>query len=75
MMSMAEHEQITLTLNGREQRVKQGTSLLALVESLGVDAGRVVVERNLEIVPAQDLDKTAVCAGDRIEVIYFVGGG
>ena len=74
-MPMVEREQITLTLNGREQRVVQGTSLLALVEKLGVDAGRVVVERNLEIVPAQDLAKIGFCAGDRIEVIHFVGGG
>ena len=37
--------------------------------------GRVAVELNREIVPRASYDETIVRAGDRLEIINFVGGG
>jgi len=62
-------------LNGQERQVPNATSLAALVESLGLDARKVAVERNLEIVPRSAYAATMLGEGDRLEIVNFVGGG
>lgn len=52
-----------------------GTSIAALVSSLGLDRARVAVERNLEIVPRSSLGEVLVEEGDAYEIVHFVGGG
>lgn len=66
---------ITIHLNGREQEVPEGLTLVALVEWLKLPRDRVAVERNLEIVPRSRWTETPIQAGDRLEVVHFVGGG
>ncbi len=67
--------EITIMLNGAPRRVPAGTDLAALVAGLGLEAGRVAVERNLEIVPRSGWAEVALVEGDRIEIVQFVGGG
>ena len=61
-------------LNGEPRQVRAAT-ILALVEELSLDPRKVAVERNLEIVPKSLHAVTPVAAGDRIELVQFVGGG
>jgi thiamine biosynthesis protein ThiS len=61
-------------VNG-ELREVAATTILALVEELGLDIRKVAVERNLEIVPRSLHATTALTEGDRIELVQFVGGG
>ncbi|WP_125256904.1 sulfur carrier protein ThiS [Brevundimonas fluminis] len=63
-----------IQLNGEDRDVA-ATTILALVEELGLDVRKVAVERNLEIVPKSLHADTPVTEGDRIEVVQFVGGG
>jgi sulfur carrier protein len=63
-----------IQVNGELREVHADT-ILALVEELGLDIRKVAVERNLEIVPRSRHGVTALAAGDRIEVVQFVGGG
>ena len=63
-----------IQVNGEPRDVAAAT-ILALVEELGLDARKVAVERNLEIVPRSLHATTAIADGDRIEVVQFVGGG
>jgi thiamine biosynthesis protein ThiS len=42
---------------------------------LGLNPGRVAIEYNLEILPRTKWDETRVTAGDRLEIVQFVGGG
>ena len=63
-----------IEVNG-EPREVGATTVLALVEELGLDARKVAVERNLEIVPKSLHAATLIAEGDRIEVVQFVGGG
>ncbi len=72
---MPESSDMLIQVNGKEQKVLQGTTLLQIVQAMGVDPARVVVERNLEIVDPEKLSETRVADSDRIEVIHFVGGG
>lgn len=66
---------MTLTINGEERRLEGPSSLAELVASLGLDPRKVAVERNLEIVPRSAYGETALCDGDRIEIVHFIGGG
>jgi thiamine biosynthesis protein ThiS len=46
--------------------------LLALI---GLDARKVAVERNREIVPRSAHAATLLGEGDVIEIVHFIGGG
>jgi thiamine biosynthesis protein ThiS len=64
-----------IKLTGRDQESPAGTSVLGLLESLGLDARKIAVERNLEIVPRSAHGTTVLGEGDRLEIVNFVGGG
>lgn len=66
---------ITIHLNGKSQEVPEGLTLSGLLEALKLPADRVAVELNLAIVPRGQWSRTAIHAGDRLEVVHFVGGG
>lgn len=64
-----------ISVNG-EMRSFQGVAdVAALVAELGLDARKVAVERNLEIVPRSVYAATPLADGDRIEIVTFIGGG
>ncbi len=64
-----------INLNGEARRVAPGTTLAALVVGLGLDVGKVAVERNRAIVARSTLADVLVVDGDEIEIVHFVGGG
>jgi len=66
---------VTLYLNGESQEVPDGLTLAGLLEWLKLPADRVAVERNLSIVPRDRWADTLLEAGDRLEMVHFVGGG
>ena len=66
---------MTLTINGEERAFGALSNVAALVAELGLDARKVAVERNLEIVPRSAYLETAIADGDRIEIVHFIGGG
>jgi sulfur carrier protein len=68
-------EQIGLTVNGDQMQVAAGLTLSQLIVQLELDTRKVAVERNLEIVPRSTYDSTVLAAGDRLEIVHFIGGG
>ena len=66
---------ITILVNGESRIAKPGASVFDLLRELGLDSGRVAIERNLEILPRPQWSETLVVAGDRYEIVQFVGGG
>ena len=66
---------ITITVNGENRSAKPGASVTDLLRELGLESGRVAIERNLEILPRPRWIETRVEAGDRYEIVQFVGGG
>lgn len=66
---------MNLTINGEARSFSALTDVAALVAALGLDARKVAVERNLEIVPRSAYASTALADGDRIEIVHFIGGG
>ena len=66
---------IEVTVNGEERSVPQGLTLAGVLELLDLDPRKVAVERNLEIAPRSQYDAIKIAAGDRLEIVQFVGGG
>jgi thiazole synthase len=64
-----------ILVNGESHSLPQAVSITALLTTLGVDPRKVAVERNLEIVPKSAFATTMLDAGDRIEIVHFIGGG
>ena len=61
-------------INGEDVSASGKTLLQYLMEA-GYDSSRVVVERNLEIVPQDQLGAMIIQDEDSIEILRFVGGG
>ena len=64
-----------ITLNGRDRDVASGSTVAALLESLGLAAKRLAVERNGRVVPKPEYPSLGLEEGDVVEVVHFVGGG
>ena len=68
-------ESLAIKINGESRRVRAGASIAEMLGELGLNAERVAVERNLEIVPRSTLGAVQVEDGDAFEIVHFVGGG
>lgn len=68
-------ESIHVQVNGERKEIPAGVNVLVLLKQLGLNPGRVAVECNLEILPKAKWEQTRVVAGDRFEIVQFVGGG
>ena len=66
---------ISITVNGEDRAARPGATVTDLLREMGLDAGRVAIERNLKILPRQRWTETTVEAGDHYEIVQFVGGG
>jgi sulfur carrier protein len=65
----------SIVVNGENRAAKPGATVTDLLLELGLDSGRVAIERNLEILPRPKWAETTIQAGDRYEIVQFVGGG
>ncbi len=66
---------MNVMLNGEPRTFSDVLDLAALLARLGLDVGKIAVERNLAIIPRSAFAKTTLEEGDRIEIVHFVGGG
>jgi thiazole synthase/sulfur carrier protein len=62
-------------INGEEKQIADGLSVNGLLESLQIRPGRVVIERNRDIVSRDSFTTTVLKDGDVLEIVHFVGGG
>lgn len=66
---------ISIVVNGEKREANPGAKVADLLITLGLDSGRVAIERNLEILPRPAWAQTPVESGDHYEIVQFVGGG
>lgn len=66
---------LQIVVNGDLKNVREGLSILTLLDELGIRRDRVAVEHNRAIVRQPDWAGTPVEAGDQFEIVQFVGGG
>jgi thiamine biosynthesis protein ThiS len=66
---------MTIKLNGDPHELEQPLSVSALLAQLEIDARRVAVELNLNVVKKAAYDSSLIKDGDEVEIVNFVGGG
>ena len=64
-----------IQVNGEVREIPEGTTVSALLRALEVPENRVAVERNRRVVDRGRFEAEELAAGDRLEVVRFVGGG
>jgi sulfur carrier protein len=64
-----------VTLNGEARDLRDGLMLGDLIVELGLAERRIAVELNRDIVPRTAYAAQALCEGDVLEIVQFVGGG
>ncbi len=62
-------------VNGEARQVQEDCTISTLLADLGLEKGRVAVERNREVVPRAQHGDTKLSAHDMLEIVHFVGGG
>jgi thiamine biosynthesis protein ThiS len=66
---------VTITLNGEPYDLPGPLTVTELLSRLQIDARRVAVELNLDVLRRAAFDRTTIKEGDEVEVVNFVGGG
>lgn len=74
-MESAETKTIEIAVNGHMKRVAAGLNVSGLLAALGIEASRVAVELNREIVRKPEWDSAIIGEGANVEIVWFVGGG
>ena len=75
MSELVQGAAFAIVVNGEERTAKAGETVLDLLAALGLQSGRVAIERNLKILPRTEWAETKIAADDRYEIVQFVGGG
>ena len=73
--TLAMQQPLTLVVNGESRSLAAPSTVAGLLATLGLDARKVAVERNEEIVPRSAYADVWLAQGDWIEIVHFIGGG
>ncbi len=68
-------ETLRVTINGREEDLPTGLTVAALLERRDIHTTMVAVEQNGRVLRKSEFPATAIAAGDKLEIVHFVGGG
>jgi thiamine biosynthesis protein ThiS len=64
-----------IQLNGQTTSVATGITIGDLIREKDLDPATVVVEHNLTIIKAAELNQITLKQNDALEILRFVGGG
>ena len=64
-----------IILNGEKFTLETGSNIVNLIDKLDLNADKLAIERNLEIVPKSKFAMTIIEEGDKLEIVHFIGGG
>lgn len=66
---------INITLNGKKEELPKEMSIAQLLKKKDIRPEVVTVEVNEQILSRQEFEKTVINENDKIEFVYFMGGG
>ena len=72
---MPSTEMIKITLNGKENEIKTGLTVTDLLTKWRMRPELVTVEINENILQKLDYESTEIKQGDKVEFIFYMGGG
>jgi thiamine biosynthesis protein ThiS len=64
-----------VTINGKVEELPAGLTVAELLERRGIHTTLVAVEHNGRILQREEFPRVTIAAGDRLEIVHFVGGG
>lgn len=64
-----------MIINGEEKDFEIGITIEDLLKKLNIDAERIVIEVDLEIIPKDEFKTKKLGSESKVELIRFVGGG
>lgn len=64
-----------ISLNGKEENLREGTTVAGLINLKGLNPDSVIVEYNHELAGKETWVDLVLLEGDRLEILKFVGGG
>ena len=64
-----------ITVNGKSEEMRERMTVEEFLRARNLDVNRVAVEIDLEIIPRDRFRSTCIEAGNRLEILHFVGGG
>jgi sulfur carrier protein len=67
--------ELSLFVNGEAQRIAAPCSVSGLLSRLSLEARRIAVAVNGDVVPRSGFAGHTLATGDRIEILEAVGGG
>ena len=62
-------------VNGEPRDIEEGLSLSQFVAGLSLKPEQIAVELNHTVVRRSAWEETWLKAGDKVEIVHFVGGG
>jgi thiamine biosynthesis protein ThiS len=62
-------------LNGKKEELDGGSNIMGLLEKKNIRPEVVTVELNGKILERHSFQNTQIKEGDRVEFVYFMGGG
>ena len=65
----------TIELNHRQYPYLEGTTISSLMAENNFDYSYIIVKINGTVIEEDAWTKTAVTAGDKVEIIHIFGGG
>lgn len=68
-------EDISIQVNGQPKTWSSDRTVADLLRDLDIRDDRVAVELNLEILDRVEFGTRSLHAGDRVEILSFIGGG
>ncbi len=66
---------LQIQLNGEPRDVADNISIPQLLASLNLKPETVAVELNQSVIRRAQWENTTLKAGDKVEIVHFVGGG
>lgn len=66
---------MTITVNGKAESPAEGVTLAHLLAQRKIRPEVVTVELNDAVVERARFDETALQDGDRLELVFYMGGG
>ncbi len=70
-----EYGGMELMINGQSEQLPEGLNATGLIAHLGLQAQRLALEVNREIVPRSRFDSHYFNPGDCVEIVRAIGGG
>jgi len=64
-----------IKVNGEMRTIKDNSTLLDLINELGIEAKVMAAAVNMQIVKKESWENAKLATGDTVELLDFVGGG